>query len=206
MLTSIAYGVRPKPGSVSPTNRTGAPFSAAAMSSKNVALHMPPGSSNTVVAAPLGPHSRMSHSCPEIRRVRFAMPQACPRTPVGAWGLRPIFGQPVRWAHPTQDSGIAPPPVASITARSPRSSTDGGRRYGTKADQSVVVVDRLTRGEPMTQEIRDSVSRVRMSFEKTGENLIVDCRVEPGGGLPPHYHPRQEERWSVVEGRVGCRL
>ena len=58
----------------------------------------------------------------------------------------------------------------------------------------------------MTQEIRDSVSRVRMSFEKTGENLIVDCRVEPGGGLPPHYHPRQEERWSVVEGRVGFRL
>ena len=58
----------------------------------------------------------------------------------------------------------------------------------------------------MAQEIRDSVSRVRMSFEKTGENLIVDCRVEPGGGLPPHYHPRQEERWSVVEGRVGFRL
>ena len=58
----------------------------------------------------------------------------------------------------------------------------------------------------MTQEIRDSVSRVRMSFAKTGENLVVDCRVEPGGGLPPHYHPRQEERWSVVEGRVGFRL
>ena len=58
----------------------------------------------------------------------------------------------------------------------------------------------------MTQEIRDSVSRVRMSFEKTGENLIVDCRVEPGGGLPPHYHPHQEERWSVVEGTVGFRL
>jgi mannose-6-phosphate isomerase-like protein (cupin superfamily) len=58
----------------------------------------------------------------------------------------------------------------------------------------------------MTKEIRDSVSRVRMSFTKTGENLVVDCRVEPGGGLPPHYHPRQEERWSVVEGRVGFRL
>ena len=58
----------------------------------------------------------------------------------------------------------------------------------------------------MTQEIRDSVSRVRMSFEKTGENLIVDCRVEPGGGLPPHYHPHQEERWSVVEGTVAFSL
>ena len=32
----------------------------------------------------------------------------------------------------------------------------------------------------MTQEIRDSVSRVRMSFAKTGENLVVDCQVEPG--------------------------
>ena len=57
-----------------------------------------------------------------------------------------------------------------------------------------------------TGQIRDPVSRVRMSFERRGENLIVDCWVEPGGGLPPHLHPCQEERWSVVDGAVGFRL
>jgi quercetin dioxygenase-like cupin family protein len=58
----------------------------------------------------------------------------------------------------------------------------------------------------MTHPIRDPVSRVRMSFEPDGENLIVDVWLEPRGGLPPHLHPRQEERWSVVEGTVGFRL
>jgi quercetin dioxygenase-like cupin family protein len=58
----------------------------------------------------------------------------------------------------------------------------------------------------MNEPIRDPVSRVRMSFEADGENLIVDVWLEPGGGLPAHLHPRQEERWSVVEGTVGFRL
>lgn len=58
----------------------------------------------------------------------------------------------------------------------------------------------------MTEQVHDSVSRVHMSFEPEGENLTVDCRVEPGGGLPAHFHPRQEERWSVVEGTVRFRL
>src|SRR3954447_14756605 len=57
----------------------------------------------------------------------------------------------------------------------------------------------------MAEQIRDSVSRVRMSFQPDGENLIVDVWLEPEGGLPPHLHPRQEERWSVVEGRAGFR-
>jgi quercetin dioxygenase-like cupin family protein len=55
-------------------------------------------------------------------------------------------------------------------------------------------------------QIRDPVSRVRMRFERRAENLIVDCWVEPGGRLPPHLHPCQEERWSVVDGTVGFRL
>lgn len=45
-----------------------------------------------------------------------------------------------------------------------------------------------------------------MSFERQGENLVVDVWLEPGGGLPPHLHPRQEERWSVVEGQAKVRL
>ena len=58
----------------------------------------------------------------------------------------------------------------------------------------------------MTGPIHDPVSRVRMGFEACGEHLIVDLWLERGGGLPPHLHPRQEERWSVVEGTVGFRL
>ncbi len=57
----------------------------------------------------------------------------------------------------------------------------------------------------MTDAVRDPVSRVRMSFQRVGENLIVDLWLEPGGGLPAHLHPRQEERWSVVEGSVRFR-
>ncbi len=58
----------------------------------------------------------------------------------------------------------------------------------------------------MSEPIRDPVSRVRYTFEPEGENLIVRVWLEPGGGLPAHYHPRQEERWSVVEGRARFQL
>ena len=40
----------------------------------------------------------------------------------------------------------------------------------------------------MSEPIRDPVSRVRMSFEPEGENLIVTVWLEPGGGLPAHLH------------------
>jgi quercetin dioxygenase-like cupin family protein len=45
-----------------------------------------------------------------------------------------------------------------------------------------------------------------MTFEPQGENLVVDVWLEPGGGLPPHLHPRQTERWSVVEGEARFQL
>lgn len=57
-----------------------------------------------------------------------------------------------------------------------------------------------------TTEIRDPVSRVRYTFEPRDGSLIVLMWLEPGGGLPAHYHPRQEERWSVLEGRARFRL
>jgi quercetin dioxygenase-like cupin family protein len=56
-----------------------------------------------------------------------------------------------------------------------------------------------------SSEIRDPVSRVRQSFELRGESLVVDNWLEPGGALPPHYHPLQEERWSVLDGEVRFR-
>jgi quercetin dioxygenase-like cupin family protein len=56
-----------------------------------------------------------------------------------------------------------------------------------------------------SEQIRDPVSRVRQSFRTEGESLVVDNWVEPGGALPPHYHPQQEERWSVLDGEIRFR-
>jgi quercetin dioxygenase-like cupin family protein len=54
----------------------------------------------------------------------------------------------------------------------------------------------------MTQPVHDPVSRTTYTFEPQGDDLIVHMRLEPGGSLPPHKHPIQEERWSVVEGEA----
>src|SRR5215212_1467440 len=54
--------------------------------------------------------------------------------------------------------------------------------------------------------VHDPVHRSRYAFHPDGENMVVETWLGPGGGLPPHYHPRQEERWSVVEGRVKFQL
>jgi quercetin dioxygenase-like cupin family protein len=58
----------------------------------------------------------------------------------------------------------------------------------------------------MTEEIRDPVTRVRQTFALEGESLVVDNWLEPGGALPAHHHPRQEERWSVVDGEARMRV
>lgn len=58
----------------------------------------------------------------------------------------------------------------------------------------------------MAEPIHDPVSRVRYAFEPRGESLIVYTWLEPGGKLPPHLHPQQEERWSVLEGRARFQL
>jgi quercetin dioxygenase-like cupin family protein len=58
----------------------------------------------------------------------------------------------------------------------------------------------------MTEQVRDPVSRTRYSFERRGDDLVVYTWLEHGGGLPAHFHPQQEERWSVLEGRVRFRL
>jgi quercetin dioxygenase-like cupin family protein len=58
----------------------------------------------------------------------------------------------------------------------------------------------------MNEQTYDPVHRVRYAFQPDGENLVVDAWLEPGGALPPHLHPKQEERWSVVEGEVRFQL
>jgi quercetin dioxygenase-like cupin family protein len=58
----------------------------------------------------------------------------------------------------------------------------------------------------MNGQTHDPVHGARYSFQPDGENLVVDTWLEPGGALPPHFHPNQEERWSVVEGEVRFQL
>jgi quercetin dioxygenase-like cupin family protein len=58
----------------------------------------------------------------------------------------------------------------------------------------------------MSEPTRDPVHRARYAFEPDGDNLFVDAWIEPGGGLPAHLHPRQEERWSVIDGEVRFQL
>ena len=58
----------------------------------------------------------------------------------------------------------------------------------------------------MTEPTGDPVHRVRYAFEPDGENLLVDAWMDPGGNLPAHLHPRQEERWSVVDGEARFQL
>jgi hypothetical protein len=36
--------------------------------------------------------------------------------------------------------------------------------------------------------------------------MIVDTWMAPGGVLPPHYHPNQEEHWWSVDGEVRIQL
>lgn len=54
----------------------------------------------------------------------------------------------------------------------------------------------------MNEQVHDPNRRQHYGFRRDGENLIVDIRVAPGGDVPVHFHPAQEERWTVCEGRV----
>jgi len=58
----------------------------------------------------------------------------------------------------------------------------------------------------LPQTVRDPVHGARHAFRRDGENLTVDTWLEPGGALPKHLHPIQEERWQVIEGRVRFHL
>ena len=50
--------------------------------------------------------------------------------------------------------------------------------------------------------VNDPVLDFSVSFERRGENLIINTRARPGGGPPPHVHPNGEERFAVERGQV----
>lgn len=54
----------------------------------------------------------------------------------------------------------------------------------------------------MIEPVYDPNRRQRYEFSREGENLIVEISVASGGDVPTHFHPAQEERWTVREGRV----
>ena len=52
----------------------------------------------------------------------------------------------------------------------------------------------------------DPVHGVSYWFERDGDNLWVHTRMAPGGHLPEHFHPVQEERWEALDGTVRLKL
>jgi len=48
--------------------------------------------------------------------------------------------------------------------------------------------------------VEDPVFKIRSSFERDGDTLIVDTWIDPGGGVTPHVHPAMEERFETIEG------
>jgi len=55
--------------------------------------------------------------------------------------------------------------------------------------------------------VHDPVFGHRLRFERTTDEhgapaMLCEMWVDPGGGVPPHVHPRMEERFTVVEGRM----
>jgi quercetin dioxygenase-like cupin family protein len=62
----------------------------------------------------------------------------------------------------------------------------------------------------MPERVYDPNRRQHYEFRREGDALIVDVFIAPGGDVPTHIHPHQEERWTVIAGRVrfkvdGCR-
>ena len=58
----------------------------------------------------------------------------------------------------------------------------------------------------MPQVIVDPVRRQRYAFSHEGDRLRFEVAIGPGGDVPYHLHPAQEERWEVVRGEVRFRL
>ena len=54
----------------------------------------------------------------------------------------------------------------------------------------------------MVEFIHDPVRRQRLAFSREGDRLHAEVFADPGGDVPSHYHPSQEERFEVLAGRV----
>ena len=58
----------------------------------------------------------------------------------------------------------------------------------------------------MTDLVHDPVRRQRYRFSREGDRLRVEVWADPGGDVPAHSHPAQEERFEVLAGEVRFRV
>ena len=54
----------------------------------------------------------------------------------------------------------------------------------------------------MPELVHDPVRRQRLAFSRDGDVLLAEVWADPGGDVPAHSHPAQEERFEVLEGHV----
>jgi quercetin dioxygenase-like cupin family protein len=58
----------------------------------------------------------------------------------------------------------------------------------------------------MTEVVHDPIRRQRLSFHREGDVLRTEVWADPGGDVPPHFHPAQEERFNVLSGSVRFKI
>jgi quercetin dioxygenase-like cupin family protein len=60
----------------------------------------------------------------------------------------------------------------------------------------------MTTDTPPTKFVYDPVRRQRLAFSRVGDVLRAEVFADPGGDVPAHRHPDQEERFEVLAGHV----
>src|SRR3954453_11012947 len=63
-----------------------------------------------------------------------------------------------------------------------------------------------TTTSPSSQRTNDPIHRASMAFGYDGDRLWVTTWLDPGGHLPEHFHPGQEERWEVLGGTARVKV
>lgn len=63
-------------------------------------------------------------------------------------------------------------------------------------------------GDVFENPVTGEIGYVRLGTEETnGELMVADLRVRPGGAvLGAHYHPTIDERFTVLQGKIGFQL
>lgn len=57
----------------------------------------------------------------------------------------------------------------------------------------------------MTGPLHDPNQGYTLTLSREGDSVIVECEVEPGGGVPTHRHPNQDEHFTILEGEFRFR-
>ena len=206
MEKSAGCGVRPNPGSVAATTRTGAPTRASMIGSKKTAVHMPPGSSSTVHSALDGPDSRMSQSWPERRRVVWLGDCTTPSyggLPVAGMGSSPHLSRtrcaPCSAQHsagsnrsPTASSTSTPTPRAETTPWFP-GPRDSRRRRRRASGAGLALAGRG---------VAIRADRIRRPPRRCRTICCLRAHVTTNAPLRAKQHERQRQLGVPVPGEA----